>query len=228
MRHIGLVLLCTGLAGCGGGSAVVDNGDPPLDIFSFGTALAATQSLAPSSDMQTSGSAQYTGAVRLSLVDAGAIPVGAVTGQLSFSVNFDQSLDLGQPSSVINASVTGTIDDIAGQTSEGDALTLSGSLTTGQAPEPSFAAVSSTTFPGPNGDITAVTGGLAAQFAGDVTVNAGSDATGGTAYVTLGGSFVGDAGEAVWGSALAVIVDRGQGPDTAAALSGAGEFVATQ
>ena len=106
----GCAAVCAAAALCGCGSGAGGSGLLPPKVISltdFAAVFDEVRGSVPTSDMPAAGSATYAGAIRLDVVDAGATPVGAVAGQLAFTVDFDTALDLGQPAGQRMSPVSG-------------------------------------------------------------------------------------------------------------------------
>ncbi|SMY09671.1 hypothetical protein [Flavimaricola marinus] len=233
MRGVTVLLLAGLVSACSstGGSTTAGGDGEDITLADFDTAFADAQGRVPTSDMRGSGAATYTGAVQMDLVDQSSAPVGAVIGDLSLSVDFDQNLQLGQPDNFQNAAVTGTISNITGQTTSGDTIDWSGDLTTDNGLSTSIVAIVTTTFPAPGvGEVTTRTGSLGAYFGGPVSVTSDQLTYEGDAYVVLSGSFTGSGGTGVWGQSQGFLTPDGapSANNILAEFSGQGGFVASE
>ena len=235
-RGVSVVVLMAGLAACSSSSGSTGEGGEgggggTIGLGDFDAAFVEAQGRIPTSDMPSSGSATYSGVVQMDMFDQASTPVGAVIGDLSLAVDFDQNLQLGQPANFQNAAVTGTISNITGQTTTGDTILWTGDLNTAQGLTTSSVPIVTNTVSVPGvGDITTRTGTLGAWFGGFVSVESDELTYEGDAYVVLSGSFTGEGGTGIWGQSQGFLTPDGSASanNILADFNGLGGFVAEQ
>ncbi|WP_102109302.1 hypothetical protein [Oceaniglobus roseus] len=200
VRAGALALGAVALAGCvnngtatpGGGTGGGGGGTPPATPATYQANLDAVQALVPTSDMPVSGSATYTGATRLDIVQGGT---GELYGDVSFDVDFAAANNAAISNGVAN-NWRGTVD--------GQAVAFNGELRTGPKYPSSFNNDEQPIVapPGvilPPGTPTSVRPGSASiALYGDIDdANAGNSEV----LLTLGGNFTGPQGQAIHGPA---------------------------
>lgn len=167
-----------GGAGGGGGAGTVSQHDTRFDQIS---------GMSPTTDMPTTGSADYAGSVKTVLND-GSTPIGTLLGDIEMQLNFGQAF-----ADANSQSVTGRVHNIRGTVGD-EEISYEGELTTAAAAPPSVMAINQTSIAGAN----LTTGSIMANFGGDVTV----DGEAGEANLMLGGNFFGAGGQAASGPAV--------------------------
>jgi len=166
-----------GGGGGGGGGATVEQHDTRFDQLS---------GMIPTTDMPTSGTADYAGSVK-TILNEGSTPIGTLLGDIEMQLNFGQAF--ADPTS---QSVSGRVHNIRG-TVNGEEVSYDTELTTAAAGPPSTMNISQTSV----GGTTLTTGVIGANFAGDVTYEGET----GQANLMLGGAFSGAGGQAATGPA---------------------------
>lgn len=164
----------------GGGAGTVAQHDTRFDQIS---------GMIPTTDMPTTGSANYAGSVK-TILNEGSTPIGTLLGDIEMQLDFGMAF--ADPAS---QSVTGRVHNIRGTIGTED-VTYEGELTTAAAAAPSTMAITETSLGMPGvPDIT--TGAIMSNFGGDLTL----DGTTGQANLMLGGAFSGPGGQAASGPA---------------------------
>ncbi|MDD7971958.1 hypothetical protein [Roseinatronobacter alkalisoli] len=167
-----------GGGGGGGGAGTVTQHDARFDQIS---------GMIPTTDMPTTGSADYAGSVK-TVLNEGSTPIGTLLGDIEMQLNFGQAF--ADPAS---QSVSGRIHNIRGTVGTED-VTYEGELTTAAAAAPSTMSINQMAIAG----TTVTTGVIASNFGGELTL----DGTTGNANLMLGGAFVGAGGQAASGPAV--------------------------
>lgn len=166
-----------GGGGGGGGAGSVGQHDTRYDQLS---------AMIPTTDMPTTGTANYAGSVK-TILNEGSTPIGELLGDIELQLNFGQAFADNTVSSV-----SGRVHNIRG-TVGGDDVAYDTELTTAASGAPSTMTITQTDVAG----TTVTTGAIMSNFAGDVTHEGES----GQVNLMLGGYFVGGGGQAALGPA---------------------------
>jgi len=162
---------------------------------------------APTSDMPSSGTAQYTGSVAFDTMiksSDSSVVARDVMGDVDMTVQFAQS---GQ------SPITGTVDNIRGKDAAGSDFTWTAQLSTAHTAGNGTLTTTESTINAPVvGPITNRVGSFMVNFAGDIdATNAPELGTTGTALVSIGGAMFGSGATHSAGPANLVIDDDQQG-----------------
>ncbi|MWD27651.1 hypothetical protein E0K89_009215 [Aquicoccus sp. SCR17] len=181
------------IAACSSSGSGSGGSGGPLSADAYDDEVSRIQGLAPTGDMPTSLDATYTGATKQSLREtAGGAEVGEMMADLQLTADWTEG-QAGNPWS-------GSADNFRG-TLNGDAFTMDGELTVAAAEAQSLTSTigrSESTVPLPTGGTrTIATGAAMIQLAGEVD----DDGTPVDVLMTLGGSFFGSGGKAMYGTA---------------------------
>lgn len=174
--------------GGGGGG-----GGPIGTVAQHDAAYTRVSGLIPTSDMPTTGTANFEGGVK-AVLNKGGSAIGTMLGDLEMAIDFGAADK--------TRAVTGSATNFRG-TIGGNDETFAGTLTTADAAAkglPSAISIDEFTTP-PIADvppITVRTGAISANFSGDLDLNG----TAGTVLLTTGGAFVGTGAQGAHGPAL--------------------------
>lgn len=199
-RLVAALMACTAVAGClgsggggaGGGTGGGGGGGGATTIAQHDAAFDRVKGLIPTSDMPTTGTANFAGTVK-TVLNKGTNPIGTLLGDLEMAIDFGAADK--------TKAITGSATNFHG-TVNGKDETYTGTLTTANAAAkslPSTLAIDERTITPPvGGPVTVRTGSIMANMSGDLTVGGKS----GTVLLTTGGTFFGPGGQAISGPAL--------------------------
>ncbi|WP_226780794.1 hypothetical protein [Oceaniglobus trochenteri] len=177
---------CLGSGSGGGGGG----GGGPVDVTQYDTNLERVRDMIPTSDMQTTGTASFSGNTYLEPVDG---TTGHIIGDVNIDVDFAAAND---------AAISGTANNFRGVL-DGEDVAMEGELSTGPRFPSAFVNddIAVPVPPGgpiPGAPATVRPGSASIAMYGDI-VDEGDTST---VLLTLGGNFVGPGGQALHGPAL--------------------------